>query len=158
MRILEALLFAAFIGLIGVGIWNTRQFLPRGILAFANAPFSTPADTRAELEKPADKAMPARAKRSRSDPFANPRGANDTAAMTEVDVPVTVSLPTPKSLPLGSTSEQIRAKYGEPDLRVTEVRGGRICEYYYYYNRDRTQFTVATLESGILVSSKGTSP
>jgi hypothetical protein len=65
--------------------------------------------------------------------------------------------PKRKDLPVGITGAQVRDQYGEPTARITEVRGGRLFEHYYYFNSDRTQLTKATLESGVIVSAESTS-
>jgi hypothetical protein len=75
---------------------------------------------------------------------------------TEVDVPMP-KFPVRTDFPRGATSLQIRAQYGEPTARTTEMHDGHLFEHYYYFNNDRTQLTVATFENGVIVSAESTS-
>jgi hypothetical protein len=67
------------------------------------------------------------------------------------------AFPTRADLALGASGVHIRAKYGEPTARVTEMHAGQLLERYYYFNSDRTQMTVATLVGGVLTSAESTS-
>jgi hypothetical protein len=160
MRGAEALLIAAFIGLVGMGVWNVRQWLPDW--AFGEVRY-VPTDPSKLATGLADKegAKTSRIRGKRGD-----RSGRDTSdipidrlpvSTTIVDVPVS-GFPTGKDLPVGTSSNQIRSQYGEPTASVTATRGGRVFEYYYYFNKDRTKLTKATLESGVIVSAETTLP
>jgi hypothetical protein len=66
--------------------------------------------------------------------------------------------PTREDLPVGATGVQIRARFGEPEARVTETRDGLVFERYYYYSHDHTKLTVARLRGGVIVSAENTLP
>ncbi len=150
---------AGFIGLIAVGVWNARQWLPGwGPEAIIYAPSDTSGGSPTDR---AGKASRARAKRG----FGRGSSASATSDLaftgfpvseTEVDVPMP-KFPVRTDFPRGATGAQIRARYGEPTARTTEMRGGHVFEHYYYFNNDRTQLTVATLENGVIVSAESTS-
>jgi hypothetical protein len=74
---------------------------------------------------------------------------------TQVDVPMP-KFPFRTDFPRGATGVQIRARYGEPTARTTEIIDGHLLERYYYFNNDRTQLTMATLENGVIVSAAST--
>lgn len=163
MRGIEALLLAGFIGLLAIGAWNARQWLPNkwGVTAFTSGSSNTTKGPGG-LGKQADKAKQGNGKRRGARAYeASPNGdfafGDFPTSRTDVELPPS-KFPTRKDFPLGVTGIQIRAQYGEPNARVTEMRGGRVLEHYYYFNTDRTQVTVATLDSGILVSTESTVP
>jgi hypothetical protein len=153
MRGIEILLLAGFIGLIGVGVWNARQWLPQwGGKATSYAPADkSPSPPGGKTDKVAH----ARGKRGFN--LGNgdsPRG-DVSLSETQVDVPMP-KFPIRADFPRGATGLQIRARYGEPTARTTEVHEGHLLEHYYYFNNDRTQLTVATLENGVIVSAAST--
>jgi hypothetical protein len=162
MRGAEALLIAAFIGLIGMGVWNVRQWLPDW--AFGETRY-VPADASKLATGLADKeeAKTSRIRGKRGDRSGRVSATSDISidqlpvSTTVVDVPAS-GFPTGKDLPVGTSSNQIRSQYGEPTASVTATRGGRVFEYYYYFNKDRTKLTKATLESGVIVSAETTLP
>lgn len=161
MRGIEVLLLTGFIGLIAIGVWNARDWLPEWIpRAVYSAPLETTKLPSAFSVKPNTGSTRVRSKHAagigRS--FAGEMGPGEfPISQTEVDVPIT-TFPSEKDLAIGSSSVQIRAQYGEPTARVTEVRGGHVLEHYYYFNRDRTQMTKATLENGRVVAAESTLP
>lgn len=163
MRGIEALLLAGFIGLLAVAAWKGRQWLPEwGSKVLLTSASSDASKGSGRFGKKADKETQARGKR-RLAQGDHASSSGDIAfgdfpeSRTDVDLPPS-KFPTRKDFPIGATGAQIRAEYGEPNARVTEVRGGRVLEYYYYFNSDRTQLTVATLESGIIISAASTFP
>ena len=123
MRGAEALLIAAFIGLIGMGVWNVRQWLPD--FGFGETRY-IPADPSKLATGLADKEG---AKTSRARGKRGEKSGRDTSdisidrlpvSTTVVDVPVS-GFPTGKDLPVGTSSNQIRSQYGEPTASVTAI-------------------------------------
>ena len=162
MRGIEALLLAGFIGLLAIGAWNARRWLPewapRGFTSGSADTSKAPGRTGKQTDKGTQASGKRRAARGHQDsPGADIELGDFPKSRTDVDLPPS-KFPSRKDLPVGATGVQIRAEYGEPNARVTEVRGGRVLEHYYYFNSDRTQLTVATLESGIIVSAESTLP
>jgi hypothetical protein len=154
MRGMEVLIIAGLLGLVAVGVWNARRWLPDW--ASPSAPAATHSGVSgkpdAKLERASGKGRLDRAGRSTA--VSNFTIGDLPSSKTEVDVPIGSPFPTRSDLPLGITGAQIRAKFGEPTARVTAMQGGRLLERYYYVNSDRTQLTVATLEHGIIVSAE----
>jgi hypothetical protein len=150
---MEVVILAGLLGLVAVGVWTGRAWLP----AWASPNVSAVAGV-ANLSKPDAKPATAPGKRKadkldRRTIISNFTIGDLPGSRTEVDVPMPGSpFPTRTDLYLGATGVQIRAKYGEPTARVTAMQGGRLVERYYYLNNDRTQLTVATLEHGVIVS------
>jgi hypothetical protein len=177
MRGIEAVLLVGFLGLVGVGIWNARQWLPvRGTQAAYSTPTNAtpPADSKtADVpggKKTAKKSQPRVKRDLDNDKIIQAPATSDQASATHdvvlADPPkpkgaetfVASVVPTRNDLPAGVTGVQIRSQFGDPTARVTESRDGRLVEQYYYFNRDRTQVTVATLKSGVIVSAASTVP
>ena len=83
-----------------------------------------------------------------------PRGTSDIPpSETRVDV-WQPAFPTRADLPVGASGVGIRAKYGEPTARVTEMHAGQLLERYYYFSSDRTQLVVATLQAGMITGAE----
>ncbi len=161
MRGIEALLLAGFIGLIGIGIWNVRQYLPELGPKAVNYASTDTNDSSGRLDGKGGKAAGLRGKRGRgSGVQGSARGdiafGSFPISETEVDVPMP-KFPIGADFRRGATGAQIRAQYGEPTARTTEMRGGHVFEHYYYFNADRTELTMATLENGVIVSAESTS-
>jgi hypothetical protein len=172
MRGMEAVLLVGFAGLVGTGMWNAREWLPlRGTLAAYSTPINpTPRtnDKTGSGGKIAAKKVQPR-ERPSLDSATKASAAGDLASATghvvladppkpraaDALLPV---IPTRNDLPAGATGAQIRSQFGDPTARITESRDGHLVEQYYYFNRDRTQVTVATLKSGVIVSSSSTIP
>ncbi|MGI8961185.1 MAG: hypothetical protein ACR2IV_15745 [Bryobacteraceae bacterium] len=154
---MEVLIIAGLLGLVAVGVWNARRWLPDwaspSAPAVVHSGISEKAD--AKLARTSTKRGPDRVGRSRV--MSNFTIGDLPGSKTEVDVPMGSPFPSRNDLPLGATGVQILAKYGEPTARVTAMQGGRLLERYYYVNSDRTQLTVATLERGVVVSVDGPS-
>lgn len=162
MRGIEALLLAGFVGLLAVGAWNARRWLPEWVpKTFTSASTDTskgPDKFGKQIDKAKQGSGKRRAARGRQDSASADIAPGDfPKSRTDVDLPPS-KFPSRKDIPLGGTGVQIRAEYGEPNARVTEIRSGRVFELYYYFNSDRTQLTVATLESGVVVSAESTLP
>ncbi len=175
MRGIEAILLLGFIGLVGVGIWNARQWMPlRGTQAAYSAPANAapPADSKtadAHGAKTAAKKTQPRVKRdldqaTQAPATSDQASATNNAVLADPPKPkaaetlVATVVPTRNDLPAGATGVQIRSQFGDPTARVTESRDGRLVEQYYYFNRDRTQVTVATLKGGVIVSAASNLP
>jgi hypothetical protein len=159
MRGIEVFLLAGFVGLIGLGAWNARQWLPQwGDKSVSSAPaggnkisggFAGKSDSRARIDGKRGIG------RSAASITTDVPGSNISISTTYVQIPeLHAGFPTAADLPVGAHGLDIVTKYGEPTARVTEMRTGRLFEHYYYFNNDRTQLTVATLESGIIVSAE----
>ncbi len=149
---MEVAVLAGLLGLVAIGVWNGRRWLPEW--ASPNAPAVATAGVAARPDaKPTQPSGKRRLeKASRSTVVSNFTIGDLPSSKTEVDVPMPGSpFPSRNDLPQGATGAQIRAKYGEPTARVTAMQGGRLLERYYYVNDDRTQLTVATLEHGVVV-------
>jgi hypothetical protein len=200
MRGMDAFLLLGLIGLVGIGVWNERQWLPT-----LNAANTTPAASTTAAGAVGEKTQPKRT-RARNKPGRveadqavafqdlpafcgggeqgsaalccetacnHPPGDADSlvskseapvSSKPEVPVlpkseaPVSPVFPTRDDLPAGTTGVQIRARFGDPEARVTETKDGVVFERYYYYNRDHTQVTVARLKGGVIVSAENILP
>jgi hypothetical protein len=157
MRGMEVLIIAGLLGLVAVGVWNARRWLPDwaspSAPAVANSGIAGKPDPK--LERASGKRKLDRA--GRSSVVSNFTIGDLPGSKTEVDVPIGVPFPTRNDLAVGATGVQILAKYGEPTARVTAMQNGRLLERYFYVNSDRTKLTVATLERGVVVSVDGPS-
>lgn len=162
MRGIEALLLAAFAGLVGVGLWNARHWLPEWNLKTVN---SAPADAsrignapgKPEANKPGN-GKHGLVRNGRLAEKSDAAPGSPAVSETTVDVPRWLPpFPTRADLPIGASGAHIRSKYGEPTARVTETRAGQLVERYYYLNADRTQLTVATLEGGLVTHTESVS-
>ena len=155
MRGIEVMLLAAFAGLVGLGLWNARQWLPQLSPKVVN---SAPANAGKPVEKVAGKLGANKQHAGKRGVMRDARSSgmsDNTRSETRVDVPYWLpGFPTQADLPVGTSGARIRAKYGEPTARVTELHAGQLLERYYYFNSDRTQMTVATLEAGIITGAE----
>jgi hypothetical protein len=155
---MEVVIIAGLLGLVAVGVWNARRWLPEWVpsrpAAVASATPAAKVDTK--LDRASGKRKVDRA--GRSSVVSNFSIGDLPGSKTEVDVPMPGSpFPTRNDLHVGATGAQILAQYGEPTARVTAMQNGRLVERYFYVNSDRTQITVATLERGVVVSVDGPS-
>jgi hypothetical protein len=156
MRGMEVLILAGLLGLVAVGVWNARRWLPD---------WASPAPAAVATATPGGKSDPTVAaastkkvrKSGHSSVLSNFTIGDLPASKTEVDVPIGSPFPTRNDLPIGATGAQILAKYGEPTARVTAMQNGRLVERFFYINSDRTRLTVATLERGVVVAVDGQS-
>jgi len=153
MRGIQAMLLASFIGLVGLGIWNARQWLPRGAV---KSILSFHGDGKTGNGGPVvDKSnAKARILGKRRNGLALSAMGDVSVSRIDVEIPAHPRFPTRADLAVGATGVQIRTQYGEPTARVTEMRAGHLLERYYYFNRDRTQLTLATLEGGVIVAAE----
>ena len=155
MRGMEVMLLAAFAGLVGLGLWNGRQWLPQLSPKAANF---APANALKPVEKVAGKLGTNKqhaGKRGVMGDALSSGTSDDSRSETRVDVPYwPPTFPTQADLPVGASGVRIRAKYGEPTARVTEMHSGHLLERYYYFDSERTQLTVATLEGGIVTNAE----
>jgi hypothetical protein len=151
MRGIEVMLLAAFAGLVGLGLWNGRQWLPQWSPKVVN---SGAANTGKLVEKAAGK-LEAKKQHGGKRGVLSSGMSDIPRSETRIDVPYLPPVfPTQADLPAGTSGVRIRAKYGEPTARVTEMHAGQLLERYYYFNSERTQLTVATLEGGIITDSE----
>jgi hypothetical protein len=158
MRGIEAMLLAGFVGLVGLGLWNFRQWLPRWSPKVVN---SAPANAGKAVAKVGDK-LEANKQHAGKRGLMGDAGSSGTSdfarSETRVDVPWPPVFPTGADLPVGTSGVRILAKYGEPTARVTEMHAGQLVERYYYFSNDRTQLTVATLEGGVITGAEAYRP
>jgi hypothetical protein len=155
MRGMEVLTIAGLLGLVAVGVWNARRWLPDW--ASPSAPAAAYAGPAAKPDPKLERTSGKRAldRAGRSTVVSNFTIGDFPASKTEVDVPISAApFPTRNDLPPGISGTQIRSKFGEPTARVTAMQGGRLFERYYYLNSDRTQLIVATLEHGVVVATE----
>jgi hypothetical protein len=156
MRGIEIMLLAAFAGLVGLGLWNAREWLPQWNPKVVN---SAPANASKTVTKVGDTLG---ANKQRAGKRGNGSGPSDRAVSNIIPgqtiVNVWPTFPTGADLPVGTSGVRILAKYGEPNARVTEMHAGRLLERYYYFNSDRTQLTVATLEGGVITGAEAYRP
>lgn len=155
MRGMEVLILAGLLGLVAVGVWNARRWLPDWASKPAAVASATPAPKAdAKLDRASGKHKGVRT--GRSSVVSNFSIGDLPASKTEVDVPMPgTPFPARNDIHIGAKGVQILARYGEPTARVTAMQNGRLIERYYYVNSDRTQLTVATLERGVVVSVDG---
>jgi hypothetical protein len=157
MRGMEVLIMAGLLGLVAVGVWNARRWLPEwaspSSAVVANGGSAAKTETKLAHSSGSRKL----GKSGRSSVVSNFSIGDLPSSSTEVDVPIGSPFPARNDLPIGATGAQILAKYGEPTARVTAMQNGRLIERYFYVNSDRTKLTVATLERGAVVSVDGPS-
>jgi len=63
-------------------------------------------------------------------------------------------VPDPEKMAIGTTSSELRKRFGVPSLAVESVDDGSLLERYYYVKPDRAHLVVATLRNGTLVSAQ----
>jgi hypothetical protein len=68
-----------------------------------------------------------------------------------------VPFPTPDALKKGSSSAEIRARFGAPSFDIVGSREGHVVEKFYYVSRDKSQLTVLNMDNGLLVSAESIS-
>lgn len=158
MRGIEVMLLAGFAGLIGLGLWNARQWLPQWSPKVVN---SGPANAGKAVEKVAGKRGDTKQHAGKRRVTGDARRPGTSAfpagdfpeSETRVEVPAW-PVPTQADLPVGASGVRILAKYGEPTARVAEMHGGQLLERYYYFSSDRAQLTVATLVGGVVTGAE----
>ncbi len=152
MRRIESVVLAIVVGLLGVGVWRAQPLLPVWDAQPKAAPPAASVDTGA--------AVWVRGTRDPIQPLTSHgqivlRGAIDSATTTVVPVPWAASVPRAGEMMIGATSTELRRSFGDPMLETALLRDGRLIQRYYYFNNDQTQFTMATLENGRVVSAVG---
>jgi hypothetical protein len=75
---------------------------------------------------------------------------------TPKPVPATAptGVPDPDKIAIGTTSSELRKRFGVPSLALESVDDGSLVERYYYVKPDRANLVVATLRNGSLVSAQ----
>jgi hypothetical protein len=152
LQSVDKLLFAAFLGLVVLGVWDHRIWLsdhipflshymldgvPPPVVGALNAPGKS-ASTQV---KPA---TPSRTK----------EGEVALGGVTVVDVPYQGQpFPEPKDLPTGLSAAEIRAGFGDPSAHVTLSSNGQLVERYYYLNKEHTRYTILDLQDGRLIAA-----
>lgn len=156
MRRIESVVLAIVVGLLGVGVWRAQPLLP-----VWNSQPEVPRPAASVEAGEAGEAGGAVWVRGTRDPI-RPlhshtqiaiRGAIDSGSTTVVPVAWGPSVPRAGELMIGATSSELRRSFGDPMLETALVRDGRLIQRYYYFNNDQTQFTMATLENGRVVSA-----
>lgn len=158
MRNAESLLLIAFLALVGLGLWNGKNWLRWDARNWLRSPHIA----AAEAPKTATPARPltsaAAAVKSRRKSGERGDGATifmPSEPVSVMDVPAPLPrFPEPRDLKSGMSTEQIVSTFGEPTARVTRPERGEVSEWLYYFNRERTRATVANLHGGVLVSAE----
>jgi hypothetical protein len=149
MRSAELLLLAAFVALVGLGLWNFRSWLP-----VAGHSVTTVVAKGAPVPHPTSKRAGTKAGKSGHslEGFELPLGPMSVSTM-EIHVNG-APFPTPKDLIAGMSREQILSLFGDPVVRVTGEKEGELFEKLYYVNDEHTLATVADLLGGFVVSAE----
>lgn len=147
MRILETLVLAAPIGLIGVAVWKGNQW-PGHSASFPPAEAYTMAPSVAKKTKKQATKPPSRIARTLTPAAAAP----PLPVVRRVAPPM--NIPDTASLTVGTTRSELRQRYGAPALAIESVNGGNLVERYYYVHPDRTNMVVTILQNGLVVSSQ----
>jgi hypothetical protein len=167
MKGMESVLLAAVVGLLGLGAWQARNWLPNLRTAASSLTSSMSKSSAGKSAAPtngktADAAEAAKAKRS----HANRASAVDSLKTTESTKPENFTVvpvewhrqfPKVPDLVAGTTRTELSNKYGAPLLKVALRRDGALVEQYYYSTGDFTHFTVATLHNGTVVGAESVS-
>lgn len=152
MRRIESVVLAVIVGLLGVGVWRAEPLLP------VWHPHAEAARPAASVETGGAVWVKGTSNAIRPLPSHRQivlRGAIDSNSTTVVPVPWAASIPGAGEMMIGATSTELRRSFGDPMLETALVRNGRLIQRYYYFNNDQTQFTMATLENGRVVSAIG---
>lgn len=153
MRASEFFTLMFILGLLGVGVWGAYEWLNGA--SFPLAASATGPKPAALAEKPGSGMHTADSTRRNRDRNRSAQAAgSDVPLSTVVDVPVTVRFPRRGDLPRGTSRLQVRSVFGEPRVSTSELRDGSLLERYYYFNKDHTEVTVATLENGVVVAAE----
>ena len=152
MRGLDKLFFAAFLGLIGLGLWNVRDWLTRVPISVSASPFTSTPSKPVSIPVPATQNTTKHAKNAGH--LAAEALSPSALSTSVIEVPYSgPPFPEPKDFPNGITGAQIRADFGAPAARITVSIGGQLVEKYYYLNREHTRYTIANLQDGRVISA-----
>lgn len=152
MRRIESVVLAVVVGLLSVGVWRAQPLLP---VWSSHAEAARPA---ASVETSG--VLWVKGTRDPIRPLPSHRGivlrgAIESGSTTVVPVPWAASIPRAGELMIGASTSELRRSFGDPMLETALLRDGRLIQRYYYFNKDQTQFTMATLENGRVVSAIG---
>jgi hypothetical protein len=155
MRGLESLMLAALVALLGLGIWQGRNWLPGLLHHTTTAPLSSANKPAKELHPKVTvkKGRFAHGKSAKPEFAAVDRLIAEQDSATVVVVPLP-GMPKAGNIKAGTSRTELRARYGEPTLDVAARRDGRLVERFYYLSEDQSQVTVATLKDGAVTHAE----
>ncbi|HSU31078.1 MAG TPA: hypothetical protein VLJ11_07570 [Bryobacteraceae bacterium] len=155
MRGLESLMLAALVALLGLGIWQGRNWLPGILRHTIPAPLSSTAKPATELHPKVrvKKSRLSHGKSTKPEFAAVDRLLAEQNSSTVVVVPLP-GMPKAGSIKAGTSRAELRARYGDPTLDVAARRDGRMIERFYYLSEDQSQITVATLQDGAVTHAE----
>lgn len=155
MRGLESLMLAGLAALLGLGVWQGRNWLPNLLPNAGSAPVTASPGAQKKIDsKPKAKKHRLVSGAAVNAKFAAvDRLAAGPGGSTVVLVPLP-SMPTSRNIKAGTSRTDLRARYGDPTLNVSSRREGRLIERYYYLSDDQTILTVATLQDGTVTSAE----
>lgn len=152
MQRIESVILAIVVGLLGVGVWRAQPLFPaRDSQPQATHPVAPVFTGGAVFVK--GTSDPVRTLPSHTE-IAFRRTMN-SGSTTVVPVTWSPSIPRAGEMMIGATSSELRRSFGDPLVETALLRDGRLIQRYYYFNSDQTQFTMATLENGRVVSAVG---
>ncbi|HZQ54679.1 MAG TPA: hypothetical protein VFB14_20930 [Bryobacteraceae bacterium] len=153
MRRIESVILAIVVGFLGVGVWRAQPLFPAwNSQPEAVRPAAASVETGGAVWLKGTRA-PIRPLPSHRDIVL--RAAIDSGSTTVVPVLWAASIPRAGQMMIGATSSELRRSFGDPMLETALLRDGHLIQRYYYFNSDQTQFTMATLENGRVVSAVG---
>ncbi len=154
MRGMELLVIAGLLGLVAVGVWNARRWLPESAFPRTYVPTASVAVPEKAKPKSVRRSEGRRSYGSVPSAVSAKLDAGNLP-YTVVDVPVGAPFPTTKDIPIGGLGVQIISKFGEPTVRTSAMDNGRLFERYYYLSSDKSKLTLATLEHGVVIAVSG---
>ena len=165
MKGMESVLLAAVVGLLGLGAWQARNWIPSLRSAASSLTSAvtkspagkTPAPTASKPAAEAAKTKKARVGRLPGGSSLTVSDLSKADNATVVPVEWHTRFPNAPDLVAGTTRTELRNKYGAPLLKVATQRDGTLIEQYYYSTGDHTHFTVATLHNGTVVGAESVS-
>ena len=155
MRGLESLMLAALVALLGLGIWQGRNWFPGLLHRTTAAPLSSTAKPAQEVHPKVTvkKSRLVHGKSAKPEFAAIDRLIAEQNSSTVVVVPLP-GMPKAGSIKAGTSRTELRARYGDPTLDVAARRDGRLIERFYYLSEDQSQLTVATLQDGAVTHAE----
>ncbi len=166
MKGMESVLLAAVVGLLGLGAWQARNWLPNlrtaassltSSMSKSSAGKSTVPTSGKTTDAAATKAKRPHGSRPPSGSSLNAADLTKPGNATIVPVEWHTRFPNVPDLVAGTTRTELSNKYGAPLLKVALRRDGALVEQYYYSTGDFTRFTVATLHNGTVVGAESVS-